>query len=71
MNSRPLGVGLGWMVSPLGRTGEIMHWHNGGTGGAASYLGLVRARGTAVVLLTNTARSVDGMAVGLLRELVS
>lgn len=68
---RPLGVGLGWMVSPLGRTGETMHWHNGGTGGAASYLGLVRTRDAAVVLLTNTARSVDGRAVGLLRELVS
>lgn len=71
LGGRPLGIGLGWMLISLGRTGETAHWHNGGTGGAASYLGMVCARDTAVVLLTNTARSVDRTGLDLLRELVS
>lgn len=71
LGGRPLGVGLGWMQIRLGRTGETAHWHNGGTGGAASFIGMVVARDTAVVLLTNTARSVDRIGMDLLRELVS
>lgn len=60
---------LGWMVSPLPRTDRRMHWHNGGTGGAFSFVGLEPRAGVAMVALTNTARPVDATAVSLLGRL--
>ena len=61
---------LGWMLSPLPRTGRRMFWHNGGTGGAFSFVGLEPGTGVAVVALTNSARPVDQPAVALLGRLV-
>lgn len=63
-------VGLGWMLTPLARTGRMMQWHNGGTGGAFSFVGLEPEAQVAVVVLTNTARPVDGLGTSLLRRLV-
>ena len=42
-------IGYAWMIS--GRSGIV--WHNGGTGGAYSWLGMVPAQRQAVVLLSN------------------
>jgi CubicO group peptidase (beta-lactamase class C family) len=42
-------------------------WHNGGTGGFRSWIGVIPAKQTAVVVLSNTARSVDRKAHDLLR----
>lgn len=64
-------VGLAWMRTPLPRTDTQMLWHNGGTGGAFSFVGLVPEAGAGVAVLTNTARSVDGLGVSLLRRLVA
>lgn len=61
---------LGWMRSPLPRTDRRMLWHNGGTGGAFSFVGLEPDAGVAVVALTNTARSVDGLGMSALARLV-
>jgi len=61
---------LGWMRSPLPRTDRRMLWHNGGTGGAFSFVGLEPDAGVAVAVLTNTARSVDGLGMSLLALLV-
>lgn len=61
---------LGWMRSPLPRTTRRMLWHNGGTGGAFSFVGLVPEAGAGVVVLTNTARSVDRVGVSMLGRLV-
>lgn len=49
-----LRVGLAWHLSPL-RTGSQRWatWHNGATGGYASFLGFVKETGTAVVVLSN------------------
>ncbi len=44
-------VGLGWHI--YGDT--LTHWHNGGTGGYASYLSVNPESSLAVVILTNTA----------------
>jgi serine-type D-Ala-D-Ala carboxypeptidase/endopeptidase len=57
-------VGLGWMlrISDLYRVA----WHNGGTGGSRSFLGLDLNNRRAVVVLSNTANSVDQLAVELL-----
>ncbi len=63
-------VGLGWMRTPLPRTAATMVWHNGGTGGAFSFVGLVPEAGVGGAVLTNTARPVDSLGVGLLRRLV-
>lgn len=57
-------VGLGWML----RTSDPYHvaWHNGGTGGCRSFLGLDLDNRRAVVVLSNAANSVDQLAVELL-----
>jgi len=45
-------IGFNWIVS---RPGErAITWHNGGTGGYRTFLGLDRAAGRAVVVLTNS-----------------
>ena len=57
-------VGLGWML----RTSDSYRvaWHNGGTGGSRSFLALDLANGRAVVVLGNTANSVDQLGARLL-----
>lgn len=50
-------IGLNWITS---RSGSIdITWHNGGTGGYRSYLGLDPARERAVIVLTNSANGAD------------
>lgn len=56
-------VGLAWFVTEDGVT-----WHNGGTGGFSSFIGLDRERGNAIVVLSNTATSVDALGMGLLLD---
>jgi CubicO group peptidase (beta-lactamase class C family) len=59
-------VGLGWMIARLpGLAGPVL-WHNGGTPGFRSFVGVGRETGTAVVVLSNTARSVDRLGLRLL-----
>lgn len=57
-------IGLGWL-----RNGapDPLWWHNGGTGGYRSFAGFVPARRTAVVVLSNHARSVDPLGLRTLR----
>lgn len=56
-------IGLAWMTTPT-KDGEVM-WHDGMTGGFASFIGFTQDRKRGVVVLTNRAESVDdiGMAV--------
>lgn len=72
VNLRPTGhprldVGLGWHIVKTPTDREIV-WHNGGTGGFRSYLGIDRVNGLGVVLLSNTStpRGVDDIGVQLL-----
>lgn len=59
-------IGLNWITT---RTGPIeITWHNGGTGGYRSYLGLDRANGRAVIMLTNSANGVDDIGRQILVE---
>jgi serine-type D-Ala-D-Ala carboxypeptidase/endopeptidase len=67
--NRWLQVGLGWFSSPVRSTGHTALWHNGGTGGFTSYLALLPAAEAGVVVLADTARSVDGLGVRLLATL--
>ncbi|MER5863431.1 serine hydrolase domain-containing protein [Kitasatospora sp. NPDC002040] len=64
-------IHLGWMGLRLHprQGGQLQLWHNGGTGGFASFLGFAPECGTGVVVLTNTQRSVDGSGGALLTGL--
>jgi CubicO group peptidase (beta-lactamase class C family) len=57
-------IGLNWFTAHAGPV-EIV-WHNGGTGGYRSYLGLDKAHRRAVVVLTNSANGVDDIGRHLL-----
>src|SRR5262249_4791256 len=59
---------LAWQSSAIGA--HPILWHNGMVGGAASYLGVVEDAEIGVVVLTNTARSVDAIGVKILAEIV-
>ena len=54
-------IGAAWFETADGIT-----WHNGGTGGFSSFLGLDRAGQRAVIVLSSTASSVDELGMGLL-----
>ena len=67
--NRLAGVRLGWMglrLHPRFDSVDLI-WHNGGTGGFRSWIGFIPAKQAAVVVLSNTARSVDGRAFDLLQ----
>lgn len=59
-------IGAAWVVLP--HDGRTITWHDGGTGGFRAWLGLDRAAGTGVALVSATARSVDRAGMELLRE---
>lgn len=49
--------------------GPRMVWHNGGTGGCASFVGFTRESEVAVVVLANSEKSVDSVGVDILKLL--
>jgi hypothetical protein len=64
-------VMLGWQYQRLyllGR-GPRLVWHNGGTGGYRSFVGFIRETEVAVVVLANSAKSVDSVGVKILKLL--
>jgi CubicO group peptidase (beta-lactamase class C family) len=61
-------TGLGWHFTP--RSGGAWSvWHNGGTGGYASFCGFVKEKRAAVVVLSNTSQSVDEIGLRLLERI--
>lgn len=67
----PPALGLGWHQLKLTRSGELIWWHNGGTGGSRSFLGFSPDRQRGLVVLSNTGHSVDELAIELLDELMT
>ncbi len=63
--SPSLTIGLNWhrVKTPGGTT---LVWHNGGTGGYRTFAGYSEATGEGVVVLANTANSVDEIGFNLL-----
>jgi CubicO group peptidase (beta-lactamase class C family) len=64
--SKRLQIGAGWLTGPLLR--RTVTWHNGGTGGFRSFVGIDRDHGVGVALVSASTRSVDRAAVRLLAE---
>jgi serine-type D-Ala-D-Ala carboxypeptidase/endopeptidase len=64
-----LAVGLGWTRLLLLGTEHELLFQNGGTGGFRSFAGFVPATHTAVVVLSNSARSVDALGFRLLERI--
>lgn len=62
-------IGAAWLV--MEHEGRSITWHNGATGGFTSWLGLDRAAGTGVVVLSGTGRSVDRAGFRLLSRLTA
>lgn len=60
-------IGAAWITSP--HDGVDVTWHNGGTGGFRTWLGLDRSAGTAAVVLNARVRSVDAVGRRLLATL--
>lgn len=59
-------IGAAWVTIQM--KGRPITWHNGGTGGFRSWLGLDRSAGTGVAILSATAASVDRPGFTLLAE---
>lgn len=58
-------VGLAWFRTSLD-DGRNVVWHNGMTGGFASFVGYVEGEERGIAILTDTAASVDEVAFGIL-----
>jgi serine-type D-Ala-D-Ala carboxypeptidase/endopeptidase len=58
---RGLKVALGWHINPDGGV-----WHNGGTGGYHSFIGFNPRTHRGIVVLANSANSIDALALSLL-----
>ena len=58
--SSQLALALGWHVVQLPGSSRL-YWHNGGTGGARSFVGFVPEAGAGVVVLMNEALPLDAV----------
>ena len=58
------GIGLAWIVDQV--KGQPFVWHNGQTGGYASFIGYTLDGKKGVVVLSSTSRSVDALGVASL-----
>lgn len=67
--NRWMSGGLGWHLIPIPGTEHTALWHNGGTGGFRSYLGLLPRADAGVIVLANDTRSVDSIGFTMLRYL--
>lgn len=71
-----LHIGLAWHISTLWN-GQVVYWHNGGTGGYFSFIGFDQENQTGAIVLSNYGdafandASVDEMGVRILIELSS
>jgi hypothetical protein len=62
-------MGLGWHIDRLGARGPRFLWHNGGTGGYASFAAFIKETRTAMILLSNSENSLDDAGLALLKSL--
>lgn len=58
-----MDIGLGWIIATEGDRRFV--WHNGATGGYASFIGFDPEAGEGIVILSNASLSVDNLAYRL------
>jgi CubicO group peptidase (beta-lactamase class C family) len=58
-------IGMNWIIRR--QDGREVTWHNGGTGGYRTWLGLDKKKGLAAVVLTNSTHGADDLGFELLR----
>ena len=61
-------IGLFWQLSTT-KKGQLLTWHNGGTGGFMTFCGFIKAQNIAVVMLNNSGNDVTQKGVDLLKAL--
>ena len=61
-------IGFAWLTDGPEQSLPGMVWHNGGTGGYRSFIGLNTRRREAVILLSATTADVDGVGARLLAD---
>ncbi len=66
-HTRGFGIALGWII--MGSPNHPILWHNGGTGGFASFAGFDPRRGTGTVVLANSRRGPEAAGLRLLKQL--
>ena len=67
---RATSMGYGWYTSTLSQESNLpVVWTNGGTGGFRSFIGFIKDTNTAVVILSNSANSVDEIGFDILEIL--
>ena len=59
------GIGMNWIIRGL--DGQEVIWHNGGTGGYRTWMGVDQKKGLAAVVLTNSAHGADDLGFALLK----
>jgi len=69
-------IGLNWHRAALPQSRQTYVWHNGGTGGYSSFLGLVPEKQVGVVVLSNVGRgagpsAIDALGIRLLEKAVT
>ena len=62
-------IGMAWHMNLVGD--ELVYWHNGATYGSSSYMAFTPDRKVAVVVLSNTADSVDQVGVSILNAILA
>lgn len=65
-NAKNYDMGLGWLLQ---KNHPHLLWHNGGTGGFRSFLGIDKQRKCAVVVLANYVINTDRIGLGILESL--
>lgn len=62
-------IGLGWHMEMT--DGVVSYWHNGGTGGSSSFIAIVPDLKSAVIVLSNSAQSVDDISAKILNKVLT
>lgn len=66
-NRDDVNVGLAWHIFHVDE--DTIVWHNGGTGGYRSFMGFIKETKTGVVVLSNSANSVDQIGIKTIKLL--
>ena len=72
ISGRKTSTGYGWFTSELSKKNNTpVVWSTGSTGGFRAFIGFIKATNTGVVILSNSANSVDEMGFKILEKLNS